>query len=504
MTARRAVGAGCLGRTIMACMGGQSVRVATVLLVVASAWARADAGGVPPPRPPDWVTARLTPEMDVVEFIQQLPHDPNMLGVRTAHLRTKAFPAEFAPTRVIAPDGIPLAARWAPIHDGKPRPGVVLVPGTPQGKDKQFMVELATLFWRNGWHVMAIDQRGDGESRRLSPALSADGLKEWEDVLAAVRTLRSGAAATTVAVIGFSAGGVALVKAMGRDAAREIAAGIAVTAPIAPRASLTPPPPDYKPDPITKWFLDQYGVSSFYDYYQRAARMYGVDFETLTGEMRADREIVQARAPLLMLHTLDDILLEAQVKRGRHDGGHYSLAYRDAVKGHPFVRTLVLDRGNHAGMVYLSDPHWFGLATLSYLKRWQAPDADHVTTAVPPLDLLADGAVAGERATYRFVVRNHGARAVGPLDVHLDLPPGGRLDHCWLGSEGLGRCAKDRNRLTWTIPRLSGGKTTAGPFVAVVDTAGLTSGRFTASVAVTQGPPASEGAGAQEVTLEKP
>ena len=102
------------------------------------------------------------------------------------------------------------------------------------------------------------------------------------------------------------------------------------------------------------------------------------------------------------------------------------------------------------------------------------------------------------------MLRNHGARAVGPLDVHLDLPPGGRLDHCWLGAEGLGRCAKDRNRLTWTIPRLSGGKTTAGPFVAVVDTAGLTPGRFTASVSVTQGPPAPEGAIAQEVTLEKP
>ena len=73
---------------------------------------------------------------------------------------------------------------------------------------------------------------------------------------------------------------------------------------------------------------------------------------------------------------------------------------------------------------------------------------------------------------------------VGPLEAHLELPDGARLDHCWLGAEGLGRCAKDDGRLVWTVPRLSGGKTTAGPFVAVVDVSRVKPGVFTATAAV--------------------
>jgi hypothetical protein len=46
--------------------------------------------------------------------------------------------------------------------------------------------------------------------------------------------------------------------------------------------------------------------------------------------------------------------------------------------------------------------------------------------------------------------------------------------------------------------RLSGGKPTAGPFIAGVDVRGVKPGRFSATVRVAQG-----GALAQEVTLEK-
>jgi hypothetical protein len=151
-------------------------------------------------------------------------------------------------------------------------------------------------------------------------------------------------------------------------------------------------------------------------------------------------------------------------------------------------------------MLYHSDPHWFGLAVLGYFKHWQARNAAHVTAAVPPLDVLAEGARAGESATYRVLVRNHGAKAAGPLDLHLDLPEGARLRHCYLGAEGLGRCAGDRGRLTWTIPRVPGGKATAGPFVAVVDVSSLKPGPFDATAGVDQ-----DGVLAQQaVTLEKP
>jgi hypothetical protein len=160
---------------------------------------------------------------------------------------------------------------------------------------------------------------------------------------------------------------------------------------------------------------------------------------------------------------------------------------------------LLIRRGMHAGLLYLQDPHWFGLGVLNYLKHWQARDAEHVTTAVPPLDVLAEATLDGKTATYRFLVRNHGTKPVGPLEVHLGLPGGAALDTCWLGGEGLGRCAKEGNRLTWILPRLSGGKATAGPFVAVADVSRLKPGRFEAEAWVEH-----PGALRQELPLEKP
>lgn len=43
---------------------------------------------------------------------------------------------------------------------------------------------------------------------------------------------------------------------------------------------------------------------------------------------------------------------------------------------------------------------------------------------------------------------------------------------------------KEDARLTWTLPRVSGGKMTAGPFVAVVDVSGVKPGVFKATAEV--------------------
>jgi hypothetical protein len=135
---------------------------------------------------------------------------------------------------------------------------------------------------------------------------------------------------------------------------------------------------------------------------------------------------------------------------------------------------------------------------MSYLKHWQARDEEAVTVRMPALDILAEGALDGATATYHFVVRNHGTKSVGPVDLCLDMPADARLSHCWLGAEGLGRCAPEAKRLTWTLPRVSG-QTTVGPFGAVLDVAGVKPGWFEAIVSVPQ-----EGVLAQEIPLEKP
>jgi hypothetical protein len=198
----------------------------------------------------------------------------------------------------------------------------------------------------------------------------------------------------------------------------------------------------------------------------------------------ADADVAQIKMPLLLLNATDDMLWLGHVREGQHDGGSLSLAYRDRVASHLNVRTLLVDGGNHGGMLYLSDPHWFGLATLNYLKYYLARDVPQVTTAVPPLDILAGGTLAGQVATYQLLVRNHGTVPVGPMDLTVDLPAGARLDQCWIGTVGIGRCAVTDTHLTWTIPTLAGGNTTAGPFVAVVDVSALPAGRLEVTASI--------------------
>ena len=436
--------------------------------------------------PTDWVAVTPGLGAEIVQFIKDLPHDANPLGVRAAHLRTKATPATFRAVRFPATDGTPLAGilGLGLNADTTPRPGVVLVPGFTQTTNHQYIVELADLFQRNGWNVLAIDLRGHGVSRTLSSAMITGGWKEAGDIVGAVRFLRTTSSTTSVAVIGFSDGGRSLVKAMEGEGAADIAAGIAVTAPLGPTTPVTPPPPGRIPTPLGSFFLNFLGTSSEYEYYDRAARSYGVDLRTMEARTVADTDIAQVKAPLLLLYATDDMLWLGHVREGQHDGGSFSLAYRDRVSSHPNVRTLLVDRGNHAGMLYLSDPYWFGLAALNYLKYWQARDVPHVTAAVPPLDILAEGTLVGQVATYRLLVRNHGSTAVGPMDLSVDLPAGARLDQCWVGTVGIGRCAVSGTHLTWTLPTLAGGNTAAGPFGAVVDVSALSAGRFEVTASV--------------------
>ena len=473
-----------------------------VLLIPASGNRLARAGGVPPPDvlPPYWITVKPGPGADILQFLKTITQDPNPLGVRAATFRTKLYPYTFSKTTFTSGDGTPLVGRW--IGQRYPRPGVVLAPGFTQTKDHKFIVELADLFSRNGWSVLALDFRDHGETRQASKAPYTDGWKEADDILAAARHLRALSKATSISVVGFSTGGRGLVKAMAQDSG-DIAAGIAVSAPLGVYPPSTPPEPGYKPLPLTQFFLDFLGTKSFYEYDVRAARAYGVDLPTLTARSAVGNEVVKVKAPLLVLDSLDDGLRLARIKFGASDGGAQSLAYRDLVKDNPNVHTYLVDRGNHGGQLYLSDPYWFGITVMSYLKHWQARDEDAVTAKVPAVDILAEGTLNGPVATYRFVVRNHGPKSLGPLDVYLDMPAGGRLEHCWLGAEGLGRCSPDAsassgNRLIWTLPRLSG-QTTAGPFSAAFDVSGVKSGPFEVIVSVNQ-----EDVLTQEIPLEKP
>src|SRR5262249_5536319 len=166
--------------------------------------------------PSGWVAVTPGPGAEIVQVLQDLPHRPHSLGPRAAHQRTKATPATFRPVRSTATDGTPLAGilGLGLNADTAPRPGIVLVGGYTQTTNHKYIVELADLFQRNGWNVLAIDLRGHGVSRTLSSAMITGGWKEAGDIIGAVRFLKATSGTTSVGVIGFSDGGRGLVKAL--------------------------------------------------------------------------------------------------------------------------------------------------------------------------------------------------------------------------------------------------------------------------------------------------
>jgi predicted alpha/beta-fold hydrolase len=320
------------------------------------------------------------------------------LGLAQAGPRRQEFPAPFQRKEFQSLDGTPLVGAMAL---GQLRPGVVLAHGFTGTKNQKPLVEVSTVLYHNGWHVFAIDLRGHGESRQLSQAFITRGWKEADDILAGAKVLRDASKAMSVAFLGFSMGGRSAVKAMIKDGGQLLQAGMVFGAPIG-EVLILPPDPKVPPPPTERVFLDRLGASSFYEYFERAASYYGVTREFLVAEHRADTTLSQIKAPLLLVYAFDDHFWLDRLRRGRHDGGDFSLQYRDAVKDHPHVGTLSVDRGGHAARLYLSDPHWFGIMVLTYLKYWLAPQADYVTTSVPTAGLLRrNRTAASEKAHVR-------------------------------------------------------------------------------------------------------
>jgi fermentation-respiration switch protein FrsA (DUF1100 family) len=96
---------------------------------------------------------------------------------------------------------------------GPPKGTVVLAHG--QAANGSFMLGRAAFLVRDGWNACVLDLRDTGES---GGSYVTPGLKEAEDVLAAVTFARARSTARPVVVLGHSAGAVAALHAAMSDA----------------------------------------------------------------------------------------------------------------------------------------------------------------------------------------------------------------------------------------------------------------------------------------------
>lgn len=105
---------------------------------------------------------------------------------------------------------------WRP--DGRT---VLLIHGLCGCQDSSYLVRIAKKLFRRGLRAVRMNQRGCGTGHGLARHLYHSGRSE--DVLAAVRALRTTSAAGRLSVVGFSLGGNMALKLAGElgDAARE-------------------------------------------------------------------------------------------------------------------------------------------------------------------------------------------------------------------------------------------------------------------------------------------
>lgn len=132
--------------------------------------------------------------------------------------------------RFTAPDGEPLLARinWQP----GPRdaaPAAVLVHGLEGSAESHYMRGAAAKLYREGFHVVRLNQRGCGESEALTPTLHHGGRSD--DLAAVIRALSARDGVASLAAIGFSLGGNLLLKLLGE---RGKDAGLVAAAALSP------------------------------------------------------------------------------------------------------------------------------------------------------------------------------------------------------------------------------------------------------------------------------
>src|SRR3954469_8979300 len=277
------------------------------------------------------------------------------------------WPAAFRDVVVKSGDGTLLTGKLA-LHPGT-HPGVVVVHGF-NTNGKESVVRWAALLARNGFNVLAADQRdfkAENDAGYGYPGpRQTFGWKEAEDVLAAGRYLTAQPGVSSVGLVGFSLGGQDTVLALALDRKHVFAAGLNFSGPAdqatqvdstaVPAGCATPTCTYPATDALTALVVPPYDYTDACTVLNDAATYYATDPFAILSQENAFHRQVKVTVPLLNLYSADDSLVapfEARMMAGYE-------------AGNPLQRTVLLQRGEHA---YFFDRWWQQRAILLYFKN---------------------------------------------------------------------------------------------------------------------------------------
>lgn len=336
---------------------------------------------------PTFSPDKPTPTIDAYAMarIRGVPHDPQPLkhwrnwpvaiqslteyvttapvGLARVMGAVRRYPKPFRKVTWPSWDGTKIWA-WLGVHtgeDGRPlaRDAVIIVPGMFNTKDTPLHRARAIRLFRSwGFHVLALDLRGTGESER---AYNTAGWRESDDVESAVDFMRTHAPAVKIHIFAESMGAVATILAAQRHARRGFRLVDGAVIAFSPYASaprlihmLDATPDDNAGLAALQWFfrrlleLGGKKYASFESYLEDAAKQYGVRLNQLYYRASITRHLRAVNVPLLIVCSDHDPLVpKSEVDR-----------IEMALQGTTNPSILRLGWGSHC-LFEVQDPEWF-------------------------------------------------------------------------------------------------------------------------------------------------
>ncbi len=287
------------------------------------------------------------------------------------------YPADWEQRTVHGSDGLPLAATMK--LQPHPAPMLVICHGLCMTMRFRAVIQLARhAFEQWGWHVVAYDARGCGQSAWLNDEQMSGGYHEGEDLVAIARELRRDPRVQAVHAVGISLGGSTVLNgARVESSARERGEGVALDSVVSvsgptlideaidhistpPRIHedfwplyrcfrlairvnarrLGLPPGEMTWRYATDTWLEMQSDISVDEYHARASAALWAD---------------QIRIPTMQIHAEDDFCVPVLHAR----------ALEDATTDNPHVHVWIQPRGNHASFDAVAR-RWYR----SVLRRW--------------------------------------------------------------------------------------------------------------------------------------
>ena len=311
-------------------------RIALLLLVLAGAAATAAHAGTTPaqrfaatvdtilaqPYQPDYVPLGFDAAFDS-PVLNTAPAQDYTSGSTPGSPDHPDWPAAFRDVVIQSADGALLTGKLA-LHPGT-HPGVVVVHGF-NTNGKESVVRWAAMLARNGFDVLAADQRdfkAESDAGYGYPGpRQTFGWKEAEDVLEAGRFLAAQPGVSSIGLVGFSLGGQDTVLALALDRKHVFSAGLSFSGPAdqatqvdstaVPAGCETPactypatdaltalvvPPYDYTDactvldDAATYYATDPFSILSHENAFHRQLKVGGAAAERLLGRRLAGRAV---------------------------------------------------------------------------------------------------------------------------------------------------------------------------------------------------------------------